>query len=300
MKKINYLFRKSIKRLMGINEESASILSYAQKIYYLQRDRERRNILGGDKYKQRKNLNIHEFQVFSQSGQDGIIAEIFRRIGKTNMKFVEFGVGAGGGMQNNSMYLLTQDWSGLWIDGSESHFLNIKNKLNHFIANNKLIVENNYVTKDNIESILFKNNIPHEFDLLSVDVDGNDYYIWEAITNFQPRVVVIEYNSYFPSEVSWKVDYDSNRVWDEASIEFGASLKALSNLATTKGYELVACDLTGSDAFFVRKDCALDLFQTPSTPEYLFEPMRYHLIESQGYVRKISELFGKVKSNANE
>ena len=111
MKKIKYLFTKSIKRLMGINEESAAILSYAQMMYYSLRNKERREILGGEKYKLSTNLNIHEFQVFSQSGQDGIIAEIFRRIGLKNKQFVEFGVGAGGGMQNNSMYLINKSYS---------------------------------------------------------------------------------------------------------------------------------------------------------------------------------------------
>ena len=300
MKKISYLFQKSIKKLMGINEEAASILSYTQKMYYLQRDKERRDILAGDKYSHQKNLNKYEFQVFSQCGQDGIIAEIFRRIGVTNKYFVEFGVGAGGGMQNNSMYLLIQEWSGLWIDGSKSHCLNIKNKLNNFLTSNKLVLENEYVMKENIESIFLKNAIPSEFDLLSIDIDGNDYYIWEAITNYNPRVVVIEYNSYFPSEVSWKVEYDPKRVWDESSIEFGASLKALTNLAISKGYVLVACELTGNDAFFVRKDCVSDLFQIPNTPTFLYEPMRYHLIETQGYARRISNFFGNVKSDVND
>ncbi len=112
------------------------------------------------------------------------------------------------------------------------------------------------------------------FDLLSIDVDLNTYWLCKAITNYEPRVVVVEYNALFPPPVEWVVRYDPMSAWD-GTCYFGASLKSLENLGTLKGYRLVGCDVTGVNAFFVRQDLVEDKFLRPFTAENHYEPMRY-------------------------
>jgi len=267
---------------------------YIRKLFHIEVEREKRCLLESDsKYKDPKNLNRFEFQIFSQSGQDGIINEIFRRIGASHRVFVEFGVGAGGGMQNNTTNLLSQGWSGMWIEGNPHYFETIRKDLAFLIDRNKLTVVQNLVIKSNINTILRDQKIPKDLDLLSIDIDGNDIYVLEEILGqYSPRVIAIEYNAYFPGNLNWKVDYSDSRVWDERGIEFGASLAAFCELAARTEYQLVACDLTGSDAFFVRKDLIGDKFQVVESPLDLYEPMRYHLIGTNGYQRRLTSTFG--------
>jgi hypothetical protein len=97
--------------------------------------------------------------------------------------------------------------------------------------------------------------VPVELDVLSIDVDGNDYWIWRALMAYSPRIVVIEYNAHWPADVRWVQPYDPERTW-QGTDNFGASLGALRSLGTEKGYRLVHTELTGTNAFFVRSDLA--------------------------------------------
>lgn len=167
-----------------------------------------------------RRLQRYSFQVNSQNGEDGIIHEIFKRIGTTNKTFVE--VGIGDGTVNNTAFLLMQGWRGYWIDANDA-FLSI---LNHRkdLQDEHLKWSISFVNKENIVAIFENLNIPKEFDLFSLDVDQNTYYIWQALHNYRPRVIVVEYNSAIPPDINWKVEYDSERVWDGTQ-NFGASLK---------------------------------------------------------------------------
>ena len=125
-------------------------------------------------------LERYGFKAYSQNDEDGIIEEIFNRIGTTNKIFVEFGVE--NGLESNSHYLLHKGWSGLWIDGSEKSVKEIKKLFKKPIYDNKLKVINAFITKDNIDSLISDNgNINGEIDLLSIDIDGNDWWVWNAI-----------------------------------------------------------------------------------------------------------------------
>ena len=121
--------------------------------------------------------------------------------------------------------------------------------------------------------------LPRELDLLSIDIDGNDYFVWEAITAIEPRVVVIEYNSKFPPPMRWTIRYDPAHEWD-GSDQFGASLQSLADLGIRKGYRLVGCNITGTNAFFVRADLAGDHFVEPPDAATLYQPPRYSLCSS--------------------
>jgi len=244
-----------------------------------------RNLYDNPKYQVPEKLTRFEMQVFSQFGEDGILREIFSRIGTTNKYFVEFGVEDGS--ETNSTYLLYQDWKGLWIDGDERFTSAIKESCANAISQKKLTVITSFITAENIESIFAQGNVPEEFDLLSIDIDRNDYYIWKAITHYKPRVVIIEYNSIFPPGHHFVVPYDANAMWDKSS-NYGASLEALAKLGAEKGYKLVAGSFAGLNAFFVREDIMGDHFTGPFTAENHYEVPRYFLYTKRGHPRKIS------------
>jgi hypothetical protein len=266
----------------------------AEKSYQVQREALLRLLIQEPRYADNRRLNRHEFGVFSQSGQDGIIEEIFRRIGTTNKLFVEFGVGMGGGFENNSTYLLAKGWNGCWIEADDGAYQQISKQMGHLIRSSSLKVLGARITVENIVNLFEKLSVPREFDLLSIDIDSFDYWVWKRLGDYRPRVVVIEYNSFLPATAHWVLPYDQNRHWEEMSMEFGASLKAFEKLGKELGYCLVGCDLTGSDAFFVHQDLAGDQFCDPFTAENHYEPMRYHLIQRWGYRRMLSEGFGIV------
>jgi len=214
-----------------------------------------------------RRLLKYSFRVNSQNGDDGIIREIFRRIGTTDRVFLEIGVGDG--TENNTAFLVTQGWTGFWIDGND-RFVD-KAKKRGLDAHIGLLRA--FVSRENIVSLLQQLKVPAEFDLLSLDVDCNTYYIWEALTAYRPRVAVIEYNSSLPPDLEWKVKYDPAAIWD-GSWNFGASLKSYELLGARLGYKLVGCDFHGNNAFFVRDDLVGDKFAAPFTAENHFEPAR--------------------------
>lgn len=243
------------------------------------------NLRENPKY-QGKKLNRYEYQVFSQSGEDGILEEIFQRIGSTNRFFVEFG--AGNGSENNSAYLLIKDWQGLWMDSGEKNVRSILESYQALIREKRLRVKNAFVTPENIAQLLTEAGVPADFDLLSIDIDRNDYWVWKAVTSFNPRVVVIEYNAIYPPPVEWIVRCEPYTSWDMTS-HMGASLKSLELLGNRKGYKLVGCNFSGGNAFFVREDLVADKFSEPFTAENHFEPPRYFLVRRIGHPRRFGD-----------
>lgn len=240
------------------------------------------HLYNNPKYVNSKRLTQHEYRVFSQSGEDGIIAEIFNRIGTTNQYFVEFGVEDG--LECNSTTLLYKQWKGLWIEGSSRFCADINRRFKDMIDSGQLIIKNKFINAENIESIFESANVPAEIDLLSIDIDYNDYYVWKAITNYNPRVVIVEYNPLHRPDTAFVVPYNATRTWDRTSY-FGASLLALQQLADEKGYCLVGCCFMGNNAFFVRKDLVGDAFEAPYTAEHHYEPNRDYLYHRGGHQR---------------
>ena len=241
-----------------------------------------RHLHGNPRYSDRKRLTSSEYAVFSQYGEDGAIAEIFRRIGDGTKSFVELGVGDG--LENNTAYLLTKNWSGAWIEGSPKNTTKIQQRFSSIMNSGRLRLKNDRITAENVESLFATLSVPAEFDLLSLDIDLNTYWVWRAIKAYRPRVVVIEYNAVYPPQDEWIVRYDAAGSWDGSS-HMGASLKSLCLLGEQKGYHLVGCSFAGSNAFFVRRDVASDLFCAPFTPENHYEPPRYFLYTDRGHRR---------------
>lgn len=199
-------------------------------------------------------LNFFEQSFDSQNGEDGILKIIFHKIGLTNKFCVEFGVHT---ITGNTVHLVKNGWNYLWMDG-EGDGKKIKQE---------------FINAENINSLFQKYNVPKEFDLLSIDIDSNDYWVWQAINNYYPRVVVIEYNASIPCHESKTVKYDPNLIWDGSNY-FGASLLALKKLGDLKGYTLIACDKRGVNAFFVQNSLIGDNFKIKDIKD-IYRPPHY-------------------------
>jgi hypothetical protein len=216
------------------------------------------------------------YKVFSQNQEDGMIAEVFRRIGTASRRFIEFGVEDG--LECNSAFLLTQGWSGAWIEGSAGNAA----KARAAFAAYDIEVRNQYITVENADALIAELARGQELDLLSIDIDTIDYWIWQAIHTVRPRLVVIEYNATWPPSVRKTVANDPSMVWDGTNFT-GASLGALEALGREKGYCLVGCSLSGVNAFFVREDLAGEAFCAPFTAENHYEPPRFDFAGSFGH-----------------
>lgn len=214
-------------------------------------------------------------KVYSQSDEDGIIREIFARIGTKERVFVEFGIGSG--LENNTYALLFDGWRGLWIEASEESVRRIRQGLPRTLESGALRVVRSFVTRENIDRLIGSEITEPEIDLLSIDIDGNDFHVFDAIRCTRPRVIVMEYNAKFPPPIRYCMEYDENHTWRRDD-GFGASLKFLETELAARGYRLVGCNLTGVNAFFVRDDLVSDRFLAPFTAEEHYEPARYHLI----------------------
>jgi hypothetical protein len=236
------------------------------------------------RYADSMRLLRHGFQVCSQNQEDGMIQEVFRRIGTTDQVFVEIGVGDG--VENNTAFLLSQGWKGCWIDGNPAMSKTVAARPD--IRGDCLRTLVSFVTRENIRESFQQLGVPKEFDLLSLDIDQNTYYVWEGLEQFRPRVVIVEYNGAIPPYVDWKVHYDPKRTFD-GTLNSGASLKAFELLGRNLGYCLVGCDYLGVNAFFVRADLVNDKFCQPFTAENHFEPFRYALTHRRGHANSIPD-----------
>ncbi len=204
-----------------------------------------------------------ELAVSSQNGEDGVLQAIFRLVGARSQDFVEFGVGDGG--QGNCV-LLADDlgWSGLFIEADRDAYRALAAK---YADSRRVRTLDALVTADNVEALFRAARVPPEFDVLSIDIDGNDFWVWRALTEFTPRVVVVEYNANLTPDAMLVMPRDDDHQWDGTDY-FGASLGAYRALAAEKGYRLVHTDSTGVNAFFALNSLAGPLPPPAAVPVY--------------------------------
>ena len=196
-------------------------------------------------------LTASELRVFSQNGEDGVIAAIFDAIGTGAGGFVEFGIQDG--TEGNSVFLAqVLGWSGVFLEADDAGFAALERR---FAANPRVRAVHAAVEPDTVESLFAQAGVPEEPDLVSIDVDGNDVWIWRALTAYRPRLVIVEYNGAIDPRERRAMPYTPGFRWDGTS-DYGASLGALEDLAGEKGYRLVHTELAGVNAFFVREDLA--------------------------------------------
>jgi hypothetical protein len=209
------------------------------------------------------------FKSFSQNDEDGIIEEITRRLfGNSQGTFLELGVG--NGTENNTLNLLAKGWRGAWLGGEELAFA----------TGNRLTFRKCWLDRENVvklaRELLESHGIADSPDVVSIDLDGNDHHLCSALLGggFRPALWIAEYNARFSCDTHWVMPYDSTHTWKEDDY-FGCSLASMNCLFADHGYKLVACNLTGANAFFVRDDFA-ELFQDiPEDWRLLFMPPDY-------------------------
>ena len=203
-------------------------------------------------------IHAAEFAVFSQWGEDGIVQHLLRHVPISNKVFVEFGVE--NYMEANTRFLLFKDnWAGLVMDGSRQNIDYIRRDPISWRFNLK--AEQAFITRENINDLIRRNGISGEIGVLSIDIDGNDYWVWEAIDVITPAVVIVEYNHRFGPDrvvtIPYRADFQRTKA-HYSNIYYGASLAAICRLGKTKGYAFVGCTTAGNDAFFVRRDLKPD------------------------------------------
>ena len=216
-------------------------------------------------------INDFEYQITSQNNEDGIINYIFDKLKINKLNFIEIGFDY---YQNNSLGILNKCNKGLFIDGDNKKAIILRNVLKLFYPAKKIIVQNALVDIDNINQIKEQNfNNQEEIDFLSIDVDGIDYYLLKEI-NFKPKLICIEYNFWFGKDLSCALPYEKNYSLSSLSDYVGASLKALTELANSKGYHLIAIDSACINAFFIRDDLK-DNFEVLNLEKSFKYPLKY-------------------------
>lgn len=184
--------------------------------------------------------------ITSQNGEDGLLEEIFRRIGAKNRWCFEVGAWDGKHLSNTHVFWHERGWSAVLVECNDASFAGLKNNTREFpgvhVYHRRIMPEGS----DSLDRILREAGAPSDIDLVSIDIDGNDYYILQSLTVFRPRVIIIEHNPTIPPEVEVVQKPQAARE------RFGASAGALAGLAGAKGYRLAAS--TWCNCIFVRED----------------------------------------------
>lgn len=216
-----------------------------------------------------------EFSISSQWGEDGIIEWIVNKMNNIPKIFVEFGVE--NYTESNTRFLLqNRNWKGLVIDGCAKNILEITQSPIYWKHN--LTAVCSFITRENINSLLSSNGFSGEIGILSIDIDGNDYWVWKAIDVVSPQILIIEYNAVFGDLIPVTIPYDKDFVRTKqhfSNLYYGASIAAIKHLAAVKGYELIGSNSAGNNAFFLRSDVAsalrLNISDTQALPSMFRE-----------------------------
>jgi SAM-dependent methyltransferase len=224
-----------------------------------------------------QDLPYYEDSVFSQNGEDGILRELFSRLGIQPGFFVEFGV-QDGRECNAAALAIEADWHGVLIEGDP---VLAERAAAVYIDRPGVRVASRFLTRANIAETFAGLDIPREFDLLSIDVDGNDYWLWEALRAYRPRVVVMEMNPHYSPPSRWVMAYNEAHQW-HVDDYYGASLGGLHSLARSLGYTLLGTDRRPVNAFFVRDDLLEGTGFPGLSPEQAYRSPAYRFPHREG------------------
>ncbi len=200
------------------------------------------------------NILDYEFQIFSQWGEDGILQFLIRKTNPEFHTFIEFGTQTFS--ESNCRFLMIKDgWRGMIIDGSEKNIDIARRR--RYAWRHALIAESAFITKDNIHALISGSGFQNSLGILSIDIDGVDYFVAEALGDWTPAILIVEYNALFGPKAAVSVPYDPGFVRHEkhhSNLYYGASLAAFRHLFGPRGYALVGTNSAGNNAFFVRRD----------------------------------------------
>lgn len=223
-----------------------------------------------------EDVGMSEFRVYSQNGEDGVLGFLRERLSIGSGFFVE--IGAWRREANCLLLALHEGWEGVFVDGDPIAAAQLSDLMQH---NRRVRVVNEMITSANIEDVLSRADVPRQIDVLSVDVNGQDYYLWASLQNVRARIVVIEYNSALDPTRAIVEPPDSG-VWD-GSPNFGCSVGALEKLARAKGYALAYLESSGTNAFLVPAEDASKL----ALPRVIYRSPNYHFRVDARYSGKI-------------
>jgi hypothetical protein len=210
-------------------------------------------------------------RVFSQNGEDGVIERIFQIIEPTNHFAVEFGAADGIRDSNIRNLIVNKGWGALMIEGDDKE---AEKLIENYADNPKVKGLSAFVYPGNVELLFEDNRVPLDLDLISIDIDSNDWYVWRALHDYRPKVVVIEYNPSFPPPIKAVVDFHPLNYWDQSDY-YGASIQSLYELGKKKGYELVYCESQGTNLFFVDARYFKRFGITDNSPKRLYRVPTY-------------------------
>jgi hypothetical protein len=263
-----------------------NFINILRKLFDLLKPEDQMMMIGqllSEKIKEKKEITSLadiEFKVFSQCGDDGIIQWLIYNIDCPNKTFIEFGV-EDYRESNTRFLLMNNNWSGLVIDGS-------KKNVNRIIKSEyywkfDLIAKEAFINAENINNLIALADFNKEVGILHIDLDGNDYWIWNSITIISPIIVILEYNSVFGMERAITVPYDKKFIRNKAhysNLYFGASIRALHQLSEDKGYAFIGCNTVGNNAYFVRRDKLKNIKEVSLEAGYVSSKFRESLDKS--------------------
>jgi hypothetical protein len=230
-----------------------------------------------ERYKQSKNrFNQYGAGFFSQGDEDGYTLEILSRINPANKCFIEFGVGDGS--ENNTLILRAQGYKGAWVDANENTKLSEIDTPEFYYYHNRV---------DSLNVLQILENFNHRLNskpaVMSIDLDGNDYWLWKVIlgAGYRPDLAIAEYNARFPIPIKWVMPEDHQHTWPGGDY-YGASLQSLSSLFAKYGYTPIVCSINGSNVFFVR-DEHLDKFPEKCELKSVFQDPFFIFRKTKGH-----------------
>ena len=201
-----------------------------------------------------KNLSEVEFQVYSQWGEDGIIDWLINKFPEIPKNFLE--IGTQDYKESNTRFLLiNRNWDGFLIEADKAAVKDIKSQ--RIFWKHRLKVKNEFITKDNINNIINRINVPKKLGLLSLDIDGVDYWVLKELSVLDPSIIICEYNSLFGQKKSVTVPYKKNYIRSEehySNLYYGASIMAFIDLMKKRNYFLIGTNSAGNNAFFLKKN----------------------------------------------
>jgi len=209
--------------------------------------------------------------LYAQGTEEAILGRLLERVPPTRRYCVDIGASDGLRNSNTALLLREQGWQGALVEASAHRFAQLRA---HYGSADRVRLHHARIQPDTVDAWLAEAGVPSAPDLLSIDIDGNDYWVWQAIEACRPRIVVIEYNPYYTPPERWVMCFNPDHVWD-GSTYYGASLESLYHLGQRKGYELVCCDDMGNNAFFVARELYPALGITDNRPAVLFRPAMY-------------------------
>jgi len=215
-----------------------------------------------------------ERKIYSQHGEDGIIETLLKIIPVSHKYIVEFGAYDGVGMSNSRHLIKDKDWKSLLIEADNKLFAKLKRL---YSKNDQVTTINEFITEENINAIFRKSNVPQDLEILSIDVDSIDYYIWRGLTDFRPKIVIVEYNSSISPDKDYIVPKHQAIELGGTSLE-GASISSWNKLGIEKGYQLIYGELYGSNLFFIDNKYTEELDTSDIKITDTYQPPQFGMI----------------------